>query len=231
MRGLLDRVTDDTHLVGHDYGGLLAAMIAARRPVRSLTLSSTALGLGWLPAWLTAMPPLHWYFYRRHAGARWLELGVSPAHWSLFGNLWPAACVLAERMAQIDFRGRRVLEVGSGLGLASLVAQSRGADVTASDIHPLCQLFLDGNAVRNQMPKIPFHRADWAETESPLGRFSLIIASDVLYEGNHAALLSGLAPKKDGDHITRAARLPTSTEPTCFAMPWVMAGLIVYLAT
>ena len=79
VRGLLDRVTDDTHLVGHDYGGLLAAMIAARRPVRSLTLSSTALGLGWLPAWLTAMPPLHWYFYRRHAGARWLELGVSPA--------------------------------------------------------------------------------------------------------------------------------------------------------
>lgn len=131
------------------------------------------------------------------------QLGVSPAHWSLFGNLWPAACVLAERVAQIDFRGRRVLEVGSGLGLASLVAQSRGADITASDIHPLCQLFLDGNAERNQMPRIPFHRADWAETESPLGRFSLIIASDVLYEGNHAALLSGFIDR----HAERSAEV------------------------
>ena len=42
---------------------------------------------------------------------------------------------------------------------------------------------------------------------------------------------SGLAPKKAGDQITRSARLPTSTEPTWREMPWVMAGLIVYLAT
>lgn len=79
VEALLPLVNPDTHLVGHDYGGLLAAMIAARRPVRSLTLSSTALGLGWLPAVLTALPPFNSYFYRRHAGRRWLALGVSPA--------------------------------------------------------------------------------------------------------------------------------------------------------
>lgn len=72
-------VRADTHLVGHDYGGLLAAMIAAERPVASLTLSSTALGLGWLPAVITAWPPLHWYFYRAHAGRRWLAMGVGEA--------------------------------------------------------------------------------------------------------------------------------------------------------
>ncbi|MBP8298806.1 MAG: hypothetical protein KA020_00465 [Planctomycetes bacterium] len=119
------------------------------------------------------------------------KLGVSPSHWSLFGVLWPSACVLAELMAHIDFRGRRILEVGSGLGLASLVAQCRGADVTASDLHPLSQLFLDGNATRNQLPRIPFHRGNWSERDAHLGQFGLIVASDVLYEDNHAELLAG----------------------------------------
>lgn len=117
-------------------------------------------------------------------------LGVSPAQWALFGNLWPAAFVLAEAMAIIDFRGRRVLEVGAGLGLASLVAQSRGADITASDIHPLSERFLAGNTARNQLLPIPFHRGGWADADPELGRFALIIASEVLYEGGHAGLLS-----------------------------------------
>ena len=40
----------------------------------------------------------------------------------------------------------------------------------------------------------------------------------------------GLTPKNAGFHSTRSASLPTSTEPTTEAMPWAMAGLIVYLA-
>src|SRR5436190_16139797 len=43
--------------------------------------------------------------------------------------------------------------------------------------------------------------------------------------------MSGLTPKKAGAHITRSARLPTSTEPTWREIPWVIAGLMVYLAT
>ena len=41
---------------------------------------------------------------------------------------------------------------------------------------------------------------------------------------------SGLTAKNAGDQMTRSASLPHSTEPTCWAMPWAMAGLIVYLA-
>lgn len=76
---LLPLVDARTDLVGHDLGGLLAAWIAARRPVRSLVLCSTALGPGWLPSRLTALPPLNRYFYRRYAGQRWLAMGVGPA--------------------------------------------------------------------------------------------------------------------------------------------------------
>ena len=40
-----------------------------------------------------------------------------------------------------------------------------------------------------------------------------------------------LAPKKAGRQNTRSARLPASMLPTSCAMPWAIAGLIVYLAT
>ena len=42
---------------------------------------------------------------------------------------------------------------------------------------------------------------------------------------------SGLTPKNAGFHSTRSAHLPGSMLPTCWAMPCVSAGLIVYLAT
>ena len=42
---------------------------------------------------------------------------------------------------------------------------------------------------------------------------------------------SGFTPKNIGDHSTRSASLPGSTEPTSCDKPCAMAGLIVYLAT
>ena len=41
----------------------------------------------------------------------------------------------------------------------------------------------------------------------------------------------GLTPKNAGFHSTRSASLPGSIEPTSWAMPCAIAGLIVYLAT
>ncbi len=51
-------------------------------------------------------------------------------------------------------------------------------------------------------------------------------------DGDHAALITvaGFTPKKAGDQTTRSASLPTSMDPTSCAMPWVSAGLMVYLA-
>jgi hypothetical protein len=43
-------------------------------------------------------------------------------------------------------------------------------------------------------------------------------------------IAAGLAPKKAGFHSTRSASLPGVIDPTSCAMPWVIAGLIVYLA-
>jgi hypothetical protein len=43
-------------------------------------------------------------------------------------------------------------------------------------------------------------------------------------------IISAGLTAKAGAHSTRSASLPTSTEPTSWPMPWVSAGLMVYLA-
>ena len=71
-------------------------------------------------------------------------LGISSAAWPMFGLLWPSGAQLAALMvARPPMCGARVLEIGCGLALASLVCQRLGVDVTASDRHPLAHAFLD----------------------------------------------------------------------------------------
>jgi len=122
-------------------------------------------------------------------GAR---LGISSAQWCLFGQLWPAGRLLAQAMQRFDIEGKRVLELGCGIGLASLVLQRRGADIVASDIHPLAEPFLAYNAALNELPAVHYRQLRWDVALASLGRFDLIIASDVLYESDNALLLAGV---------------------------------------
>jgi len=118
------------------------------------------------------------------------DLGISSAAWPLFGMIWESGIELAELMSTRDFTGKRVLEVGCGLGLASLVLNRRQADVTATDIHPEAGSFMRENTRINQDRPIPFIREGWSDPESELGLFDLIIGSDLLYERSHVIPLS-----------------------------------------
>lgn len=118
--------------------------------------------------------------------------GISSAQWSLFGQIWPCGRLLAEQMADHDIAGKRILELGCGLGLASLVLRQRGADVVASDHHPLAEVFLAYNAALNALPAVPFRTVDWDHPHESLGHFDMIIGSDVLYERGHAGHLTAL---------------------------------------
>ncbi len=119
-------------------------------------------------------------------------LGVSPASWPLFGLVWESGEVLARIMAEYDVANLRILEVGCGVGLSSLVLNWRHADITATDYHPRAQEYLNWNTQLNDGQPIPFIRTGWAddpEVES-IGEFDLIIGGDVLYEPDHPELLA-----------------------------------------
>lgn len=117
------------------------------------------------------------------------RVGICDASWSLFGQLWPAAEVLAKKTKKIKLKNRRILELGCGLALPSLVLQYRGADITASDYHPVSRTFLAHNCELNGLKKIPFIQLDW---NNPLteDKYDLIIASDVLYDPANPMLLA-----------------------------------------
>lgn len=117
--------------------------------------------------------------------------GVTPASWPHFGVIWPAGVALAEAMNVIPIAGLRILEVGCGLGLPSLVLARRGADITASDHHPLAMAFMRHNTDLNDMAPIPYCHAPWGGTDTGIGRFDLLIGADVLYEQEHPRLLAG----------------------------------------
>ena len=94
-----------------------------------------------------------------------------------WAELWPAATALAEALP--DVRGVRVVELGCGLGLTSLVAAGKGADVTATDWAPDAIELLRENAKRNGLQlraEVRDWREPWDET------FDLALAADVLYE-------------------------------------------------
>src|SRR6478609_12225246 len=64
-----------------------------------------------------------------------------------WAELWPAATALAEGLP--DVAGLRVVELGCGLGVPSLVAAVREADVTATDWASEAVELLRANAERN----------------------------------------------------------------------------------
>ncbi|WP_407333628.1 class I SAM-dependent methyltransferase [Enterovibrio sp. 27052020O] len=117
-------------------------------------------------------------------------LGISSASWPIFGVVWPSSLVLANHMLSFDTEGKRILEMGCGIALSSLLLNEQDADITATDHHPEVEGFLDRNTQLNNGNNITFERVDWADDTSELGLFDLIIGSDLLYEDQHVDLLA-----------------------------------------
>lgn len=101
----------------------------------------------------------------------------------LYGCLWPSAEGLAQYLwnRHEGIARERVLEIGCGLGLPSLVCARLGAEVLAMDHHPdFAQLFArnrDRNALRADA-----RVGSFTDPGLDLGKFSLIIGSDILYD-------------------------------------------------
>jgi hypothetical protein len=108
--------------------------------------------------------------------------------------------------------------IGSGF-IAKFMAQGwtsvRGADVTASDRHPLAESFLEQNLWLNNLAPMKYRHGHWSEPELCQGRrsasalcmvegqYDLIIGSDLLYERDASAALAGFI----GHHTSPAGEV------------------------
>jgi len=107
-----------------------------------------------------------------------------------WADLWPSARILAEELAVMRLRGQRVLELGCGLGLVAMGAVLGGADVTATDYYEDATQFALVNVAEATGKRIATRMVNWVDMPADLGKFDVVLASDVLYEHRYASLVA-----------------------------------------
>ena len=103
---------------------------------------------------------------------------AEPPYWA---HLWPGARCLARLMTvQAECSGRRVVEVGCGLGLAGIAAAMRGATVTLLDSAHDALRFAQASAALNTC-RVGTVRTD-VRHAGVRGPFDYCLAADVTYD-------------------------------------------------
>jgi predicted nicotinamide N-methyase len=109
--------------------------------------------------------------------------GVSPPYWAF---AWPGSAALARWVLDdpAPVAGLRVLDFGSGCGLAAIAAAKAGAaSVLAADIDPLAEAAALLNAAANGVALAATTR----DVVGEAGPWDVILAGDVCYEAAMAA--------------------------------------------
>jgi predicted nicotinamide N-methyase len=142
---------------------------------------------------LTLIRPRDWDELRHQEGGA----GRGVPYWAL---LWPSGRALAEELARHELAGKRVLELGCGLGAPSVVAAQRGATVLATDGAPEAVVFTAHNLALNDLTG-DVARIDWRDIDTLAdgAPWDLVIAADVLYLRHNVEALTRLLPILAGD--------------------------------
>src|SRR4051794_4176870 len=138
--------------------------------------------------------PRDWDELRHQEGA----VARTAPYWA---RLWPSGLALANALAgRDDLEGRRVLELGSGLGLPSVVAAQAGAQVLATDGVSDAVVFTAHNLAVNDVEG-DVALVDWRAADALVARgpWELVIASDVFYLRHNVDALLRLLPRLTND--------------------------------
>jgi predicted nicotinamide N-methyase len=112
-----------------------------------------------------------------------------------WAELWPSALALARVLARRPLTGRRVLELGCGLGLPAIAAALAGGRVLATDWAPDAVAMTARNAERNGAA-LEARVFRWDGAPEALGPpWPLVLASDVLYEARNGEQILPLLPR------------------------------------
>lgn len=98
-----------------------------------------------------------------------------------WAEIWPAAVALSSFIAE-DLRvaDLRIVELGAGVGMVSIVAAACGASVLATDYSLEALRFVSCNARLNGV-ELTCDRLDWRLVQCS-EQFDMLLAADVLYE-------------------------------------------------
>jgi predicted nicotinamide N-methyase len=107
-----------------------------------------------------------------------------------WADLWPSSQILAREVREMRLAGERVLELGCGLGFVAIGAALAGAEVTATDYYDDAILFATLNVAEATGKTIAARMVDWSAMPADLGRFDVVLTSDVLYEPRYAELVA-----------------------------------------
>jgi predicted nicotinamide N-methyase len=107
-----------------------------------------------------------------------------------WADLWPSAQILAGEVRTMRLAGQKVLELGCGMGLVAVAAALAGAEVTATDYYEDAILFAALNVADATGRTIATRMVDWSKMPADLGKFDVVLASDVLYEPRYASLVA-----------------------------------------
>jgi len=106
---------------------------------------------------------------RSRSGATIWAASVLFAHWAL--------------TEQPDlFRGKKVLELGSGVGVGGIAVAHLAEHVTLSDYQPDVVQELTLNAELNSLQNTEVQLVDWCESPTEQEQYDVVIGCDVMYE-------------------------------------------------
>jgi predicted nicotinamide N-methyase len=113
-----------------------------------------------------------------------------------WAELWPSALALARHLSERDLGRMRVIELGCGVGLPTILALVQGAEVLATDHYEAALDFTAYNVRTNLDLEPEVSVLDWREPDiGRIGTYDLVLAADVLYERKNASALADLVPQ------------------------------------
>ena len=155
------------------------------------------------------------YFYTPRSIDRFIDPDDVLRDFPLWSKIWEASWVLADYLARIPTDPeRRFLEIGSGMGLVSIIAASFGHRMTLTEGNRDSLNFARANALLNNRPELDIVALDWNEPKLD-GAFDYIVGSEIAYKEESFHTLqnlfeSFLAPS--GEIILTAGVRETSIE-------------------